>query len=136
MFAKVFLFFLLHFLFFYSEMEGDDIPYGKFHFETLYDFLYASNEFHLFKLRGGLFIRARPKKHSQHIVNMVSEQKTTTKNMKFSKSQPRKITNLANNQSQKVYSKVLFPSSYLVESLMEKRLENNELNAKINQLIQ
>lgn len=56
-------------------MEGADIPFGEFQFRTLNDFLYASNEFHLSRSRGGLYIRARLKPHSKHIVNMVSEQR-------------------------------------------------------------
>lgn len=84
-------------------MEGEDIPYREFQFDTLYDFLYASNEFDLFKSRDGVYIRARPKEHSKHIVNMVTEQRM--KNTKFRKPRPRQITNLAGNQSQKVITR-------------------------------
>lgn len=82
-------------------MEGKNIPYMKFHFKTLYDFLYASNEFHMFRARGGLYIRARLTQHSKHIVEMVSAQKN--KNTKFL---PRQVTiNLTGKQNQKVIRK-------------------------------
>lgn len=85
-------------------MEGRDIPYKEFHFNTLSDFFNASNEFHLSKSHGGyMYIRARPKEHSKHIVNMVSEQRM--KNTKSRKPRPYQITNLAGYQSQKVITR-------------------------------
>lgn len=90
------------FVFLHSEMEGQDIPYKKFHFNALYEFLYASNQFHMFSTRCGFYVRARLLPSSMHIAKLVGAQNCvrTNKNMKL----PRK----SSGDEQKNTLKVIF----------------------------
>lgn len=109
----------LFLFFFLSEIEGKDIPYKKFRFNTLHDFLHASNAFNLISTRGGLYIRARLSQNSKHIVKLVGAQKCARKkrmNMNFQQIWPRPFqqatTESADNRNQKINSiKVILISS-------------------------
>lgn len=86
-------------------MEGHEIPYKSFGYNTLLDFLRASNEFDLITTNDGMLVYARVSQNSQHIVELVGMQnrqkrkKTTTKSMPFA---PR-FTSYANQNYSKVH---------------------------------
>uniref|UniRef100_A0A182WDR6 Tudor domain-containing protein 7 n=1 Tax=Anopheles minimus TaxID=112268 RepID=A0A182WDR6_9DIPT len=62
----------------YRQLEGDSLPYRKFGFNTVEEFLLASNEF-VIKASAGNSTRIyiKPNRDSAHIQEMVSAQKTT-----------------------------------------------------------
>ncbi|XP_061512893.1 uncharacterized protein LOC1270837 [Anopheles gambiae] len=62
----------------YRQLEGDPLPYRKFGFSTVEEFLLASGEF-LIKASAGESTRIyiKPNRDSAHIQNMVAAQKTT-----------------------------------------------------------
>lgn len=71
-----------------SEMEGYEIPYKSFGYNTLLDFIRESGEFDWYSTNDGIQIHARASQTSQHIVDLVSSQnrdrrKKSTKSMPF-----------------------------------------------------
>lgn len=71
-----------------SEMEGCEIPYKSFGYNSLLDFLRTSGEFDLYSTNEGMQIRARVSQNSQHIVDLVGSQnrdrrKKSTNTMPF-----------------------------------------------------
>lgn len=63
----------------FREMEGFVIPYRSFGFQTLVDFLRASNEFDLSNTVEGVHIRAKLSQASVHLAEMVQSQNRTKK---------------------------------------------------------
>lgn len=71
-----------------SEMEGCEIPYKLFGYNTLLDFIRESGEFDWYSTNEGMQIHARVSQNSQHIVSLVGSQnrdrrKKSTKSMPF-----------------------------------------------------
>lgn len=68
----------------YYEINGEHIPYQKFGFRSLEQFLKESNEFILGTGYGGvLTLLPRPSKETAHIVSMVQRQKSSKKKKPF-----------------------------------------------------
>uniref|UniRef100_A0A182QFJ7 Tudor domain-containing protein 7 n=1 Tax=Anopheles farauti TaxID=69004 RepID=A0A182QFJ7_9DIPT len=65
----------------YRQLEGDPLPYRKFGFSTVEEFLLASDEF-VIKSAGGDSTRIyiKPNRDSAHIQEMIAAQKTTRGN--------------------------------------------------------
>uniref|UniRef100_A0A182JIM9 Tudor domain-containing protein 7 n=1 Tax=Anopheles atroparvus TaxID=41427 RepID=A0A182JIM9_ANOAO len=64
----------------YRAIEGDSLPYRKYGFSTVEDFLLASGEFVIKQTAGeSTRIYIKPNRDSAHIMNMVSAQKSNGK---------------------------------------------------------
>lgn len=60
-------------------LMGCDIPYKKFGFKSLEDFLQNVPTLLTKKTESGFFVDAKPSEKTNHIADMVARQKTTKK---------------------------------------------------------
>lgn len=103
-----------------SEMEGIEIPYKAFGYQTLLDFLRDSKQFDFSSTNDGMHIRARLSQDSQHIVALVGSQnrdrrKKSTKSMPF---YPQRFSSNGNRNFVKVKFKISAIAHFIKNAML------------------